>query len=170
MIIQTKHLLLRPFKETDLNAIIRLGQDTEITHQLNMSVFQSKTEAQSFLQMLISDPDAWAVVPQKTNAVGGLIMLAPQLGANQVTVDAYEISFAILSDQQRRGLISEGLPAIIKTYHQNQGVARFNAACFLDNYPSQKVLDKVGFTPDYQTQLPAYLGGKLVQYYRYLIV
>lgn len=41
------------------------------------------------------------------------------------------------------------------------------AACFITNQKSARCLQKVGFTTAYQTQLPDYLGGELVQYYQY---
>lgn len=170
MTITTPQLTIRRFTTTDLTAVNQMGTNPEITRQLNMSCFQSTTEARAFLQMLIGDTDAWALVAKADQRVCGLLMLAPQLAADQAAVAAYEMSFAILPAYQRRGLISEAIPAIIKAYQQTTGVQHYQAACFLDNVASQKTLEKAGFSADYQGQLPDFMGGQTIQYYRYLIV
>lgn len=170
MIITTNQLLIRAFQSNDTEAVYQIGSNPELTQPLNMTAFQSDAEAQRFLQMLQTDPDAWALTLKTTQEVCGVVMLAPNLAADQVSVAGYELSFALLPAFQKHGLMSTALPAIMQHYQQTQAVTVFNAACFLDNRDSQKLLLKLGFQADYQTQLPAYLGGQTVQYFRYLII
>jgi RimJ/RimL family protein N-acetyltransferase len=96
-------------------------------------------------------------------------MLAPTLSVDGQSVAAYELSFAILPAYQRRGIISAVLPATMQAYAQETGVNTFNAACFLTNQASQASLQKVQFEKTYQSQLPDYLGGQRVQYYRRIV-
>ncbi|KRM24142.1 GNAT family N-acetyltransferase [Latilactobacillus graminis] len=169
MQIKTEKNELRHFQATDEATVYQIGCNQEIVTQLNMPAFQSKQETQSFLGMLMADEDAWAIVDRITRAVKGLIMLAPTLGDDGQTLVAYELSFAILPAYQRQGIISAILPATLQAYAQTTGVKTYNAACFLTNQASQASLLKAQFTKTYQTQLPAYLGGQRVQYYRCIV-
>lgn len=169
MQIRTATTELRHFQLMDLEVVYQIGCQKKIVTQLNMTAFQSQQEAQSFLTMLMNDEDAWAIVDRATQVVQGLIMLAPTLSADGQSVAAYELSFAILPAYQRRGIISAVLPATMHAYAQETGVNTFNAACFLTNQASQASLQKVQFEKTYQSQLPDYLGGQRVQYYRRIV-
>lgn len=166
MQIRTTTTELRHFQPTDLEVVYQIGCQPTIVTQLNMAAFQSRQEAQSFLTMLMNDANAWAIVDRATQLVQGLMMLAPTLGVDGQSVAAYELSFAILPVYQRRGIISAVLPITMQVYAQETGVTTFNAACFLTNQASQASLQKAQFEKTYQAQLPAYLGGQQVQYYR----
>lgn len=167
MIIQTDTVQVRHFIASDLAVVYQIGCEKEIAKQLNMPPFQSEHEAQSFLTMLQSDEHSWAIVSKKADAVCGLMMLAPNLAQDDVTVESYELSFAILPQYQRQGLMTSSLSAVMNAYHDDLHITKFMAACFITNQKSAHCLQKVGFTTAYQTQLPDYLGGELVQYYQY---
>lgn len=165
--IQTEAVQLRHFIASDLAVVYQIGCEREIAAQLNMPPFQSEHEAQSFLTMLQSDEHSWAIVTKETDAVCGLIMLAPNLAQGNINIESYELSFAILPQYRRQGLMTSALTAVLAAYHDNLQVGKFMAACFITNQKSAHCLQKVGFTTAYQTQLPDYLGGDLVQYYQY---
>ncbi|WP_436667626.1 GNAT family N-acetyltransferase [Latilactobacillus sakei] len=167
MIIQTQEMQLRHFVASDLAVVYQVGCEREIVEQLNMPPFQSEHEAQSFLTMLQSDEHSWAIVTKETDAVCGLIMLAPNLAQDNINIESYELSFAILPQYRRQGLMTSALSAVLEAYHDNLQVSKFMAACFMTNQKSALCLQKVGFTTAYQTRLPGYLGGDLVQYYQY---
>ncbi|MEJ1324790.1 GNAT family N-acetyltransferase [Latilactobacillus sakei] len=120
MNIQTEAVQLRHFIASDLAVVYQIGCEKGIAKQLNMPPFQSEHEAQSFLTMLQSDEHSWAIVSKKADAVCGLMMLAPNLAQDDVTVESYELSFAILPQYQRQGLMTSSLSAVMNAYHDDR--------------------------------------------------
>ncbi len=76
------------------------------------------------------------------NQIAGVFEFAPL----QEDVDFVEVGYWLFRKYRRNGVLSTVFPSMIKFAHDHFDRLRLIATTPLDNYPSQKLLEKVGFS------------------------
>jgi len=81
-----------------------------------------------------------------------------------------EIGYALSTEYQRRGLMVHALTQLLAEIFLRSKLERIEARCAVDNVPSQKVLDALGFRREGQLRGYFVLRGKRVDNYLYAIL
>lgn len=136
--IETKRLILRPFKESDYDDLF------ELLHQLKDDPFEGYPDLtyescrENLAQRLGSD-EFYAVEWKETGKVIGNIFFG------NLPYQTREAGYIIREEYRRKGCALEALDAITEQAFRH-GVHRVTARCDIHNDASWKLLEKAGFT------------------------
>lgn len=154
-IIETERLLLRPFAPSDLEALVDIFSNWEMTKWLSTNVpfpytsedgkkFMTKAKAEFEEGTSI----CYAIEDQKTGQCAG------NIGLISVTEET-EVGYALHPSFWGGGIGTEALKAIIGAAFKSDIITRITAQTATKNLGSQRMLEKVGFSyagtppPDY---------------------
>ncbi|WP_096438933.1 GNAT family N-acetyltransferase [Alteribacter populi] len=97
-----------------------------------------------FLKKLEEDAaiDGWGpwVVFQNGKAIGDI-----GFKGEPTPIGTVEIGYGFMTDFRNKGYATEGVKALIEWAFQNERVEKVLAECAVDNVPSIRVLEKLGF-------------------------
>lgn len=138
MKIETKRLILRPFKESDYDDLF------EFLSQLKDSEFEgypgiTYENGKEHLKYRIDSDEFFAIELKETRKVIGNIYCGKR------DFEAREVGYIVNKHFQRLGYATEALTSVIKEFLQN-GTHRIYAECDPKNTCSWKLLEKAGMT------------------------
>ncbi len=81
-----------------------------------------------------------------------------------------ELGYALATGYQRRGLMPQALSLLLAELFFKTGLERLEARCSVDNVPSQKVLERLGFRQEGRLRDYFVLRGKRVDNYLYALL
>lgn len=142
--IATKRLVLRRPWETDANDVFTsYAQDPLVTRFLLWRPHASESTVREFLVSCIAGweaggPLTYAITEAPAGPVIGMIDARPK----ESTVD---LGYVLARSHWGRGYMPEAIAAIAAQAHA-LGFRRVQAFCDVENLPSQRALEKAGFT------------------------
>ncbi len=145
--IRTERLLLRPFVESDLDAILDLESRPDVVHYLPWDVMDRDAAAAHLVKRLgqgaIDETSSAmvlaAVVPPDDRLIAEFML--------RVTDEASrrgEIGWTVHPDAQGLGYATEGARAMLRLGFQDLGLHRIHAGADSRNAASLRVMDKLG--------------------------
>lgn len=146
--IETKRLILRQFKYSDDEAMLKYWiADKKIQSLYSEPVYTTKSEVKQLLDRYISsyqnnDYYRWAIIDKLTQKCIGQIAFFLIDNKNHFA----EIEYCIGSDFQCKGYATEATKAIIKYGFNTINLHKVQICTKTINKPSQRVIEKCGFT------------------------
>lgn len=146
--VETENLILRPFKYSDDDAMLKYWvADEKIQSLYSEPVYTTKAEVKQLLGQYISsyknnDYYRWAVIDKGTEACIGQIAFFLVDSKNHFA----EIEYCIGSAFQCKGFATEATKAIIKYGFEKINLHKVQICTKTINKPSQRVIEKCGFT------------------------
>jgi [ribosomal protein S5]-alanine N-acetyltransferase len=141
-----ERIQLRDFEPTDLDAMMAVSGDPEVTSYLS---FDTRTRDQQAL-LLAADieraqaeprPDYYlAIIEKSTGALVGFVRIG------LLAHSAGELGYAMRRDRWRRGYTTEASGVMLDFAFTTLGLHRVQAACGPENAGSQALLEKLGFS------------------------
>ena len=146
--LEGPRLLLREFREDDLDDCMAVVGDEDVTWSLSFDT-RSKDQQAALLAaditraQLVPRPDYYlAVVDRASTSMIGFARLG------LARPGTAEIGTAIRKDMWRHGFATEASVIILDFGFDTLGLHRIQAACGPDNVVSQMILAKLGFRPE----------------------
>lgn len=140
----TERLTLRPFAETDVEAVMAAGADPEMRRWMPWAVRQTRAHAITWCTVLAhEDPEHrinFAIVPEGGHCAGSI-----GLGRAAWESGRVEIGYWIAPSARRRGYAVEAVRAVT-AYAFDRGLHRVELLAATGNLASQGVAAKAGFT------------------------
>lgn len=150
--LETKRLILRPVARSDADAMIPLINNIEISKWLSRVAFPyGESDAEEFFAAVLDNdkPDhtrPFAIVSKdEPDRMIGCIGVEPHSVENHVLSAAAEFGYWIGEPFWGRGLVSEGVLAMITQGFQRGGYKRLTAGYLDGNGASARILEKCGF-------------------------
>ena len=81
-----------------------------------------------------------------------------------------EIGYALTTSFQRRGLMAQALNALLADLFLRTKLERIEARCAIDNVPSQKVLERIGFSREGRLRGYFLLRGRRIDNFLFAIL
>ena len=142
-VIETKRLLLRPLKMSDVEDIFECNSDPEVTKYMSWETHNSIEESKAFLSRTISEGSAcWGIVHKASNKVVGVCFLHSLDLQHRRT----EVAFYLSRKYWGQGYATETAREVILFCFKNWELNRIGATCRIENIASARVLEKVGMT------------------------
>ena len=141
MELTTKRLLLRPWKETDADALYEIGRDPSVK-SAGWEVYTSPEQAASDIGVWKTLDDTWAVVRRDTDNVVGWIVLE-DCGRDE---RYREMEFVIAAGQSGQGFATEAAIAVLRYAFDVLDMSAVAICHYPDNHASRRVIEKCGFT------------------------
>jgi [ribosomal protein S5]-alanine N-acetyltransferase len=142
-----QRLTLREFREDDLDATMAVVGDPEVTHTLSFDT-RGRPEQAERLQQDVERaqskprPDYYLAVADHDDLLIGFVRIG--LGRD----DSGELGFAIRRADWGQGYAAEAAGLMLDFGFQTLGLHRIQAACGPENRTSQRLLARLGFTPE----------------------
>lgn len=142
--LTTDHLTLRPLQPDDADDVFVFRSDAEV-QKYNGATMTDVSEFDGMLgfsrdQFARQEGLLWAMEDRTTGTVIGLVGLS---------YDAYHARASLGYDVARhvwgQGLATEALRAVVRFGFEEMGLNRIDAETIVDNAPSVRVLEKLGF-------------------------
>ena len=173
--IRTERLLLDRFYQEDWQAHYQMELTPE-DHRFNGNAYNPKSEAE--IQSWIRDQSQ-----QEYNKLQLRFTLAARLQSDRsylgflgfkggtLTQDGTtEIYYSFYKDYWNRGYCTEAVRAMLKFGFEQVGLHRIWAGCDIDNYASQRVMEKAGMTKECHWRKDRRRGNRWQDGYGYAIL
>ena len=150
MIIETKRLTVRTFREEDADALYRIKTDPQVTEFCPdfLDVCVDRTDMQRYIRTFqqiedTGDTDAWrcyAIESKDTGEVVGALTFCKQNMLHE-----YDLGWMMIGAYTGKGYASEAAEAFAEFFCRMQGVDYLTAVMDVDNPASRKTAEKCGF-------------------------
>lgn len=143
--IDTERLRLRKPELADARSIFAAyTQDREVCHFMTWTPHASESATQAFMEWCVNAWDAGTCLPYVITERGDDVAIgtidARMLGT---TID---IGYVLARQQWGKGVMPEAITALTASALASPAIFRVQATCDTENIPSQRALEKAGFT------------------------
>jgi RimJ/RimL family protein N-acetyltransferase len=154
-VLETLHLLLRPWQEQDLEPLVSLLAKPAVAHYLHLDGHPFTREESVEVHLLVlrswneQGLGPWAVIDKVTGSWSGKLGLMYQ--ADWPGPDKFEVDYELDPVCWGRGLATEGTQAALRYGFVERRLSRIIGATLPEHVASRKVMEKCGLT--YQGEL-----------------
>lgn len=144
--LETKRLLLRRFRETDIDALYQLLQDEEVNTFLPWFPMQSREEAELFYQERIAAQYRkelgyfYAISLKETDTAIGYVAMSAD--------DSHDFGYALRKEYWHKGIVTEAALAVLEQLKKDR-IPYITATHDRSNPRSGAVMKKLGMTYRY---------------------
>ena len=143
--IETTRLVLRPFKESDLDDLYEYLSEITIHCFMDMKT-ETRDEAAEILKERLNDNNYFAIELKETGKVIGEIFAHPEgTDPSESVKDTFSPCWMLNERYQNKGYMTEAARAYITYLFENCGARRVYAYTEDYNLSCQKLLEKLGF-------------------------
>lgn len=149
MNLQTERLILRPWQESDAEALYKYAQNHSIGPAAGWPPHTSIENSREIIKTVLSAPNTYAIVTKETEeAIGsiGIMTLRSEVYSANMANDECEIGFWIGEPFWGQGLIPEAVNELLRHIFEDLGQTAVWCGYFEGNTKSQRVQEKCGFT------------------------
>ncbi len=170
-VLETPRLLLRPFRETDIPAIVRLLQDPDIAKTtLNVPYPYAEKDARNWLEIQQQERRqgtgyTFAIVLREDGEFVGAIDIRPDMRHKKA-----EIGYWIGKRYWGQGYATEAARAIIRYGFESLGLNRIYATHFAENPASGRVMQKAGMQYEGLMRAATFKDGRFQDHVLYAIL
>ncbi|MDX8366904.1 GNAT family protein [Cytobacillus sp. IB215665] len=167
-IIETDRLILRKVTKNDANEMLAYLSDEEVVKHIGLTPFQSLSDVWDEIEWYDSIIEEgtgirWGITLKGNNKVigscGFLNMKSKHFRA--------EVGFELSKDFWGKGIASEALEGVINYGYRHFQLERIEALIEPANLPSQKLVERQGFTREGLLRSYEYTCGKFDDLYMY---
>ena len=145
--MDTDRILLRPWLETDAEALYKYASDPEVGPRAGWPPHQSVEESLETIRNIFSADGMWAVVLKKTDEVIGCVGYLTADNSNlDIKGDECEVGYWIARPYWGMGICTEALRLVVDYCFNEKGFSTLWGDFFPDNPASGRVMEKCGFT------------------------
>lgn len=150
MTLETKRLILRPWKESDAKDLYYYASSPEVGPIAGWPVHTSVENSLKIIREVLSAPETYAVVLKETGqAVGSIGLMIGQASHIGLPDTEGEIGYWIGVPFWGRGMIPEGVHEILRHGFIDLGLEKIWCGYFDGNIRSKRVQEKCGFAYQY---------------------
>jgi ribosomal-protein-alanine N-acetyltransferase len=135
-------------------------------HDLSISQLRSDVSSQRMRDLYRGRGDKFQWIVEEDRQPAGWITLVVSNWEHGLA----EVGYALATEHQGRGLMSRALVLLLSDLFANTRIERVEARCAIDNLPSQRVLEKVGFEREGRLRSYFKLHGRRVDNWLYSIL
>ena len=149
MNLQTERLILRPWQESDTEALYRYAQNHNIGPAAGWPPHTSIENSREIIKTILSAPNTYAIVTKETEeAIGsiGIMTLRSEVYSANMANNECEIGFWIGEPFWGQGLIPEAVNELLRHIFEDLGQTAVWCGYFEGNTKSKRVQEKCGFT------------------------
>lgn len=146
MILQTKRLILRPWKEEDAESLYKYAKDPLVGPIAGWQPHTSVANSQEIIRTVLSQPETYAVVLKETNEpVGSVGIMFGDNGSAPIKQEEAEVGYWIGVPYWGQGLIPEAVRELLRRCFEELGCKGVWCGYFDGNEKSHRVQEKCGF-------------------------
>lgn len=162
-VIETDRLLLRRITNDDVNEVFELRSNPETMKYIPRPLAKSTQDALDHIEMIeekinVNAGINWAITLKGNPKLLGII------GFYRMQPENYraEIGYMLLPDFHGKGIVPESVETLIKYGFESMKLHSIEAIIAPENYASEKVLQKCGFTKEAHFKESEFWEGKFL--------
>lgn len=155
--LESNRTYLRTFENSDLDSLLIMMSDPEVMKYTGFKEPQSTSKVTELLIKWNKSKTVWAAIEKESETLVGWFML------KRTILDAPELGFMLAKSKWGMGLATEISKCLVEYAFKTLGESKVLATTNIDNYPSIRVLTKVGFS-----QTKSYSDDSDINYYEIL--
>ena len=145
-IMETKRLILRPWREEDAEALFRYAKDSQVGPPAGWAPHKTIEESREILKGILSEPETYAIVLKESGeAVGSIGLMIGERSHGSLPPDEGEIGYWIGVPFWGQGLFPEAVNRLIRHAFEDLGLSCLWCGFFDGNEKSRRVQEKCGF-------------------------
>lgn len=145
--METERLILRPWVETDAEALYKYASDPEVGPRAGWPPHQSVEESREIINGIFSGEGMWAVELKETGEPIGCVGYLPSSASNlSIADDEAEVGYWIAKPYWNQGICTEAMKAVVDYCFEVKGFTRLWGDYFSENLASGRVMEKCGFS------------------------
>lgn len=159
--LETKRLLLRAFRETDLFDFNAYASVPGVGAMAGWKAHRSVDESRHVLKLFMDGKKTFALELKATGKVIGSIGIEPLEATLPQAFDNFRgrsIGYVLSRDFWGQGLVPEAVKAVVDYSFHDLGLDFLTCSYFLENLQSRRVTEKCGFEPILMTLLTTHWG------------
>lgn len=150
MILQTKRLILRPWREEDAEALYTYARDPEVGPPAGWKPHTSVENSREIIRDILSAPETYAVCLRETGTpIGSVGLHRNDLAERE---DEYELGYWIGKPFWGQGLIPEASRELLRYAFEELHMNRIWCGHYDGNVKSRRVQEKLGFVYHHTTE------------------
>ena len=162
-ILETEHLILRPWREDDAEALYLHAKNPQIGPMAGWEPHTSVEGSLAIIHSILMQPDTFAITLKAGShpdaPVGSISLKGPKL--SQVAEgNEKELGFWLAHKLWGHGLMPEAANEMLRHAFEDENVRRVWATCFSSNERSKRVIQKIGMRYRYTDTMDTPLGHK----------
>ncbi len=145
--IETNRLILRPWRDTDAEALYKYASDPDVGPIAGWPVHTSVENSLEIIRTVFSAPETYAIVLKETDEPVGCcgIMFANSLHTADMEQQEAEIGYWIGKPYWGQGLVPEAVEAILARCFNELELSAVWCGYYEGNLKSKRVCEKSGF-------------------------
>ena len=150
MILETDHLILRPWVEDDAEELYKYAKDPDVGPMAGWPAHTSVENSREIIRSVLSAPETYAVCLKETGKpIGSIGLHRSDLAEAE---DEYELGYWIGKPYWGQGLIPEASREILRYSFEDLGMNRIWCGYYDGNEKSRRVQVKLGFEYQRKTE------------------
>ena len=143
MILHTKRLILRPWREEDAQELYLYASDPEIGPPAGWPPHTSVENSREIIRTVLSAPETYAVCLKESGSlIGSIGFHRNDLAKSD---DEFELGYWIGKPYWGQGLIPEAARELLRYAFEDLKMFRIWCGYYDGNHKSRRVMDKLGF-------------------------
>ena len=163
-VIETKRLILRPFRQSDLRDFNEYASVPGVGEMAGWKHHETIEKTQEILDMFIKEDKTFAIVFKKNNKVIGSLGVEKYGLEDKLTeFNGYygrEIGYVLSKDYWGKGIMPEAVGAVISYLFNDLNLDFLTCGYYDFNNQSKRVQEKCGFKPYRKLVMDTRLGTK----------
>ena len=144
--METKRILLRPWRESDANTLYKYASDPEVGPRAGWPPHKSVEESLEIIRTIFNNDHTWAIELKETGEVVGCIGYYTHGESNiNIGENDVEAGYWVARPYWNRGICTEALRLLIDYCFNEKGFRTIWSDFFVDNPASGRVMEKCGF-------------------------
>lgn len=150
--MQNARILLRPWLESDAEALYKYASDPDVGERAGWPPHQSVEESREVIRTVFAGETTWAIVLKETGEAIGAMGYMPVCELNLPARPGEPlVGYWIGKPYWNQGLCTEALRLMLEHIRRNTDYASLISSHFVDNPASGRVMEKCGFLPTGET-------------------
>ena len=146
MILKSDRLVLRPWRESDAEALFRWASDPDLGPRAGWPPHKSVEESREIIRTIFCAEGMWAVVLQNSDTPIGCVGYLPSTTSNlTIAANECEVGYWIARPYWGKGICTEALQRVIAHCFDEKGFQVLWGTFFPSNPASGRVMQKCGF-------------------------
>ena len=145
-VMETERLTLRPWMESDAEALFKYASDPEVGPRAGWPPHKSVEESLEIIRTVFSMEGMWAVTLKGTDEAIGSVGYLPASASNlPIEADHAEVGYWIARPYWGKGICTEAMEKVIDYCFHEKGFTVLWGDYFPENPASGRVMEKCGF-------------------------
>lgn len=152
--MQTERILLRPWQESDAEALYKYASDPIVGDRAGWPPHQSVDESREVIRTVFGNDTTWAIVLRETGEAIGAMGYMPECGLNLPARPGEPIvGYWVGKPYWNQGICTEALQLMLDHIRKETSYTSLISSHFVDNPASGRVMEKCGFVPTGETSV-----------------